>query len=752
MTKNFAYRLLHHKQKKLKKRKGEFKKPSFLFVLLAFLSAGLIGLGFWLFQDLPSPKKLSSGEFPTSTQIFDRSGRLLYEIYAEQNRTPIKLTEMPEEIKQATIAIEDKDFYEHKGLVLRGISRALYNIVFRRTVQGGSTITQQLIKTTLLTPERTIRRKIREAILAWLTETIYPKDEILEMYLNHIPYGGTAYGIEQATKHYFGKKTAELNLAEAALLAGLPAAPTKYSPFGANPQLAKTRQKQVLQRMVEDGYINQKEADEASETELQYISQKTDIKAPHFVMYIKDLLVQEYGQAMVEQGGLRVTTSLDWEIQQFSQEIVASRTAELKTSRVSNGAALVTKPDSGEILAMVGSRDYFDKDNDGNVNLTISLRQPGSSIKPINFATGLINGHTPATLFLDIPTCFNAPGQPKLYCPHNYDHQFHGPVELRFALGNSYNIPAVQMLALNGVKAMMATAKMMGITTWQDDSSQYGLSLTLGGGEVKMTEMAVAFGVFANLGEKVALQPILKIEDYQGKVYQEFKPQEIIKERVISPEAAYLISHILADNQARTAAFGPSSQLVIPNHRVAVKTGTTDHPQGPRDNWTIGYTPSYLVTAWVGNNDNSPMNPSLVSGVTGAAPIWHQITSFVLQDEPDEFWEQPENIVQAAACTWHLANKPKEGEEPSQECRGREELFIKGTEKNQSVSWVEKKEIWIDKETNQPPEEGKTDNLELREHLIGHSPFGEEYCLTCPHDKEKPMVVNLDENLMVKDR
>lgn len=751
MLKTNALRLIDQKQKKLEKKfKANPRLRILFFLSLPFIVVGLAFL-VYIFKDLPSPTKLSRGEFPTSTLIFDRNDTLLYEIYTEQNRTPIKLEELPDYVKQATIAIEDKDFYKHRGLAFRGITRAIYNIVFKRKLEGGSTITQQLVKTALLTPERTIKRKIREAILAWLTEIIYSKDEILETYLNHVPYGGTAYGIEQAGRHYFAKSAKDLTLAEAALLAGLPAAPTRFSPFGAQPQLAKQRQEQVLMRMKEDGYITPEQAEEAFQQELNYPPQTTNIKAPHFVMYVKDLLVEKYGQKLVEQGGLRVTTSLDWEMQKFAEETVASETAELKNMRVSNGAAMITKPPTGEILTMVGSKDYFDEEIDGNVNVATSLRQPGSSIKPINYATGLVNGHTTATLFLDRPLCFRAPGQPSLYCPHNYDGKFHGPATMRYALGNSYNIPAVEMLAINGIEAMMATAKMMGITTWSEDSSRYGLSLTLGGGEVKMTEMAVAFGVFANMGKKVDLHPILKVEDYRGTVYEEFLPDQVEKELVLTPAVAYLISHILSDNQARSAMFGSRSQLYIPGHRVAVKTGTTDHPRGPRDNWTIGYTPSYLIISWIGNNDNSSMNPYLVSGVTGAAPIWNKMTSRVLENVPDEFWDKPANIVTAPTCTWERV--PNEGEEKTEEipseCHGGEELFIQGAEKNQSITWIEKKEIWIDKETGRPPEEGKTDNLELKEHLIGHDPFSEEYCLTCPHEGEKPVVVTVDKHLFV---
>ncbi|OGD63682.1 hypothetical protein A2160_04510, partial [Candidatus Beckwithbacteria bacterium RBG_13_42_9] len=645
----------------------------FIFGLLCFL--GSLSF-FYVFKDLPSPTKLSQGQFPVSTQIFDRNGKMLYEIYAEQDRTPVKLSDLPDYLKKATISIEDKDFYRHRGFAYRGIIRAAYYTLFRKDLQGGSTITQQLIKTALLTPERTVQRKIREALLAWAVEIIYSKDEILEMYLNHVPYGGTAYGIEQASQRYFGKHAMDLNLAEAVLLAGLPQAPTTFSPFGANPELAVQRQKQVLQRMVEDGYITDQQRKAAEETKLTFAPQRTDIQAPHFVLYVKDLLVTKYGQQMVEQGGLRVTTTLDLDLQNQAQASLSAEVKQLEKLNVTNGAALVTKPRTGEVLAMVGSRDYFDTEHDGNVNVTIRLRQPGSSIKPLNYALGLLSGYTAGTMFLDIPICFMVEYQPS-YCPKNYDGNFHGPVTMRQALANSYNIPAVKMLALNGVENMITTASAMGITTW-DDPSHYGLSLTLGGGEVKMVDMAVAFGVFANQGRKVDLNPILKIEDYQGKILEKYEPenQPAAGKRVLPAEVTYIISNILADNGARSAAFGPSSQLVIPGKTVSVKTGTTD---SLRDNWTIGYTPSYLTAVWVGNNDNSPMNPYLVSGITGAAPIWNDIMSTVLAHQPNESFNKPENIVSQPIC--YYAPNPSDPNAPPSNCQG-QELFIKGTERN----------------------------------------------------------------------
>ncbi len=684
-----------------------------------------------LLKDLPSPTTLKKPNYPVATKLFDRNGKLLYEIYAEQKRTPIKLENVPKHVIQASIAIEDKNFYRHTGLDLTGISRAFFKTIFKKDLQGGSTITQQLVKNALLSPERTLRRKIREALLAFTTEVIYSKDQILEMYFNYVPYGGTAYGIEEASQLYLKKSIKDVNLAEAAFLAGLPASPSRYSPFGANPELAKKRQKQVLKRMLEEKYISEEEINKALEYKLTFSQPEQDIKAPHFVMYVKDLLVEEYGQRMVEQGGLRVTTSLDLDIQEFTQATIASQVAELENMRVSNGAALVTKPPTGEILAMVGSRDYFNEEIDGNVNLTTSLRQPGSSIKPINYAVGLLKGFTPANLFLDIPTCFAVPGQP-LYCPRNYDGSFHGPVQMRFALGSSYNIPAVKMLAMNGIDAMMATASAMGISTW-NEPSRYGLSLTLGGGEVKMTEMATAFGVFANQGKKIELNPILKVSTYEGKLLQEqdFEKHPPSGEKVLPPEVTYLTSHMLLDNNARTPAFGANSELVIPNHSVSVKTGTTDDL---KDNWTIGYTPSYLTATWVGNNDSSPMHPYLVSGVTGAAPIWNDIMSYVLKDQPDEWPKKPENIIGRNVCT----SAANEGEK----CNGRFEYFIKGTEDNMLNGEMEKKEIWIDKTTNLPPEPGQTENLELREHFVVSDYFVKDYCVSCPQEDKEPVIIN----------
>ncbi len=689
-------------------------------LLAVFLLSGLFVFWF-IFKDLPLPTKLASYPFPASTQILDRHGELLYEIYAEKNRVPIKMEDLPEYIKWSTVAIEDKNFYKHRGFAWEGIIRAAFNIVFRRSLQGGSTITQQLVKNALLTQQRTLRRKIREAILATTAEMIYSKDQILEMYLNQVPYGGTAWGIEAAAQTYFGKHAKDLSLGEATLLAGLPAAPTRFSPFGAHPEEARRRQELVLSRMVEDGYITEEEKQQALEEELHFAPAAVSIKAPHFVLYVKELLVEKYGQREVEQGGLKVTTSLDLDLQDFAQETVATEVARLENQnlKVTNGAALITNPKTGEILAMIGSHDYFDEEHDGRVNVTLRPRQPGSSIKPLNYALAINKKViTPATVLNDAPTCFSVPGQ-QLYCPVNYDGTFRGPTQARFALGNSINVAAVKVLTLNGLEDFVAKAKEFGITTFEDPS-QYGLSLTLGGGEVKMADMATAFSVFANLGIRQDLYAIEKVEDLNGKVV--YQHEEVEGPRVLPMEVAYLISHILLDNHARSAAFGTGSYLVVKNHpEVSVKTGTTNDK---RDNWTIGYTPSRLVAVWVGNNDNTPMS-YVASGITGASPIWNEIIGYALKDMEEEWPIKPEGVVGAQVCS--LTGKAPNPEAP---CETRFEYFLEGTVPSETENL--KAFIEVDKTTNQmATEKTLPENRELQEHQVVFDPLGTPYCLDC---------------------
>ena len=677
----------------------------------------------WFFtKDLPSPKQLDSRQIPQTTKILDRNGKLLYNVYTDQNRTLVPLTQIPENLKKATIAIEDKDFYKHKGFDVYGITRAFRKTVFEGQVQGGSTITQQLVKTAFLSPERTVDRKLKELYLAFRVEMAFGKDKILEMYLNQVPYGGTAFGVEAASEQYFGKNVRDLDLAQSALLAALPAAPSYYSPFGQDPRRAVARQHLVLNRMVEEGYIKKDEAERAKAEELNLQSSVVDIKAPHFVMFVREYLAQKYGETVAAQGGLKVTTTLDLDTQEEAQKIVRDNIDKLKNYNVGNGAALVTKPKSGEILAMVGSKDFFDKSTDGNVNVTIANRQPGSSIKPINYATALERKLiTPATIILDVPTTFS--GGPKPYHPVNYDGRFHGPVSVRNALGSSYNIPAVKVLAINTVGEMIKQARKMGITTFEDES-RYGLSLTLGGGEVKMTEMATAFGVFANSGERIDLTPVLKVEDSRGRALEEFKQKS--GEKVLSAETSYLISSILSDNGARSAAFGGASQLVVKSKTVAVKTGTTDDK---RDNWTLGYTPTYLVAVWVGNNDNKPMNPAITSGVTGAAPIWNGIMGFVLRDARNESFKTPSGIVSREVCTLT-------GGQKNESCQNRFEYFISGTEPKQDT--FKKTKVWVDKGTGQIVEPGAP-NAEEREEIVIQDPYAKkDFCASCPRPDASP--------------
>lgn len=706
-------------------------------LLLAILVAA-VGV-VYLLRDLPSPTKLTSSEnYAVSTQIFDRNGTLLYEIFGDENRTPIVLDDLPPYVAQATIAIEDKNFYRHFGFDVTGITRALLNNLQGDSVVGGSTITQQLVKNALLSNEKSLQRKVKEGILAVLTEVIYTKDDILEMYLNYISYGGTAVGIEAASQQYFDKSAKDLTLAEAALLAGLPQAPSRYSPFASDSKAAKDRQAEVLRRMVEDGYITPLQAEEAKSQVLNYALKKTDIQAPHFVFFVRDLLYDKYGVETVEKGGLRVTTTLDLELQNAAQASLSAELDQLQRYRVGNGAAMITKPSTGEILAMVGSKDYFDSANDGQVNVTLAQRQPGSSIKPIMYATAFQNRLlNPGSTLLDIPTCFQVPGQ-KEYCPKNYDGSFKGPVTIRQALGNSLNIPAVKALKLIGVENFITQAQRMGITSWVDPS-RYGLSLTLGGGEVRMIDLAQAFSVLANQGVKVPLTPILEIKDYRGNVIEktdlEERRQDLaalttyedIEEqggltRVMNRAPAYLAAHIMQDNSARQAAFGPRSQLVIPNQIVSAKTGTTNDL---KDNWTVGFTPEYLVITWVGNNDGSPMNQALVSGITGAAPIFNDIMSFVLRNQESQWLDKPIDVLSGVLCSTGMP--PQAG----QECQsiGTELYWRDGLP---SLARQERKNTWIRPETGLPPRPGESvDGLVLEERTFYQDPVTPEYCVDC---------------------
>lgn len=646
-----------------------FAKISFLSLLTLFIIF-IVSIPLFAFN-LPSPDKVVRRE-GFSTKILDRNGEVLYDIYENQRRTPVSLNDIPLYLRQATVAVEDKNFYKHQGFDVTGYLRAIFNIVVRHKLQGGSTLTQQLVKNTLLTSERTLFRKIREFILAIQIERKYTKDEILQMYLNEAPYGGTAWGVEAASELYFGKSVKDLNLIESAILAGLPQRPSVYSPYSSTPKAYVDRTKSVLRRMREDGYITKEQEDEAVKQleNVQFKPKETGFKAPHFVQYVQKVLEEKYSEDVVTRGGLKVTTTLDLKLQEKAQDIVKEEIAKVEKLNITNGAAVVLDPETGEILAMVGSKNFSDPNYDGQVNVTLSLRQPGSAIKPITYAAAFKKGYTPSTLLMDVPTEFGTGQGGKPYKPVNYDGKYRGPVQVRYALGNSLNIPAVKMLALVGIENTLRLAYDLGINSLEptrDTLSKVGLSLTLGGGEVRLLELTNAYCAFANQGYRVDPVAILKVEDLNGKVLEEVKPKK--SKSVISPQVAYLIANILSDNDARKDVFGPNSLLNIPGRTVMVKTGTTNDK---RDNWAIGGNTQVMVGVWVGNNDNSEMK-QVASGVSGASPIWRRILLEALSGKPNIGFERPDGIetVDVDIVSGYRSHDGF----PS-----RPEIFIKGTE------------------------------------------------------------------------
>ncbi len=624
-----------------------------------------------ILKDLPMPIDLVEKKQIVTTRILDRNGKVLFKLYEDENRTLVPLSKIPLHVRQATIAIEDKDFYKHHGFSITGILRAVTSNFQGKQIQGGSTITQQLVKLRLLSPVKTYERKIKELIISLLVEGTFTKDEILEMYFNEISYGGAIHGIEEASQKYFGKSASQLSLAEGVLLAGLPAAPSNYTPFGAHPELAYARQAEVLRRMVEDGYITKEQADAAAAETLNFKSDSIDILAPHFVMYVKELLANKYGEEMVNQGGLEVTTTLDLALQNQAQEIVTKEVTALQRLRIQNGAALVTNPQTGEILSMVGSKDYFDFEHDGQVNVTLRPRQPGSSIKPITYALALEKGKNIISQIQDTPVTYKLVGSPP-YSPKNYDGKYHGNVPLKQALASSYNVPAVKLLAELGVSNLIDKAQAMGISTWQD-RQRFGLSLTLGAGEVLMTDLAEVYGTFANQGTTIDLNPILEVKNKDGEtLYRNtcaLDGMGCAGVQSLDPNVAFLISNILSDNNARTPAFGAFSVLNIPKQQVAVKTGTTN---AMRDNWTVGYTNDRVVAVWVGNNDNTPMS-YVASGITGASPIWNEIMRLNLNENLPNVFATPSGVIAQNVCA-------RTGTLPCFGCQTTTEYFIEGTQ------------------------------------------------------------------------
>lgn len=670
-------------------------RPSLRTTIWALLVISpFIALWFFVLRGLPSPKELVTRDIEVSTKIYDRNGILLYKIYKEKNRTLVPLKDIPENVRLATLAAEDAEFYAHPGFSIKGMIRAIYRNLTRSELSGGSTITQQLVKNALLSSEKTIIRKLREIILAIEVEIAFSKDEILEMYLNEVSYGGTAYGVQEAARVYFDKDVQDLTLAEAALLAGLPKSPTRFSPFGPTPEQGMSRQKDIIHLMRINKFITEEQEEEALQEKLVFAQNRIDIKAPHFVMYVKKQLSEKYGEEVVEKGGLEVVTTLDYSIQKLTEEVVGQEVSKLKNLRVGNGASVVLNPKTGEILAMVGSKDYFDTANDGNVNVVTSPRQPGSSIKVINYAYALSNGYTPATIVSDSPVTFSVPGQ-EPYSPKNYDGSFRGKLSLRSAFAESRNVPAVKVLATYGVQKMIDLGQKMGITTWEN-RDRFGLSLTLGGGEVKLIDLARVYATVANYGKRPQLTSIIGIKNHKGKTLEKQEcidpdnppkiPELVAKlikrakaaeakiaaepcnqPQVIDKGVAFLLTDILKDNQARAPAFGRYSELVIPGHpEVAVKTGTSNDL---RDNLTIGYNQDYLVAVWVGNNDNSPMS-RVASGVTGASPIFNTIMSRLLVGTESKAWAPPEDVVKLGICSIT-------GTLPCKGCPTRSEWFLK---------------------------------------------------------------------------
>jgi 1A family penicillin-binding protein len=625
-----------------------FNKTFFKIVAILFLLGiiALFALFAWFSRDLPNPNQLLDRQVAQSTKIYDRTGQtLLYEIHGDQARTLVKLADIPNNVKWATIAVEDKNFYQHSGFSFAAILRtAVTDVLFHKSA-GASTLTQQFIKNAVLTNQKTFTRKIKELILAYKLEKKFTKDQILQMYLNEIPYGSTAYGVEAASQRYFKKDVKNINLAEAAVLAALPQSPTVYSPYGSHKELLIARQHFILDLMAQQGYITKDEAAAAKNETLKFATDSEKITAPHFVMYVKELLTEQYGEAMVEQGGLKIITTLDVSKQEAAEKSVndwwdRTKIIDKKTGQesmynsfgASNAALVSIDPKTGQVLAMVGSRDYFNNDIDGQVNIATSPRQPGSSLKPLVYSTLFLKGYTPNTILYDVTTNFSSdPNNP--YIPHDFTGNVLGPVSVRTALQGSLNIPAVKATYLAGLDNIVSLAKTFGYTTL-NDPDRFGLSLALGGAEVELLEHTNAYGVFAQEGVYHPYATILEVDDKDGKVLEKWQAQS---QTVLDQNIARETTDVLSDNNARAYMFGLHSNLTLGDRPVAAKTGTTNEYH---DAWQMGYTPSLVTGVWVGNNNNDKMK-SNSEAVNAAGPIWHQYMQNVLANTPVEQFNKP---------------------------------------------------------------------------------------------------------------
>lgn len=632
------------KSKKVKQRKNIWKE--FLFIITALILLAVGGALLWFSSiEIPDLASFDQRILGQSTKIYDKTGAiLLYDLNSNVRRTVVPFNQISDNVKHATLAIEDPEFYQHGGIKVTAIIRAfLANIESGNFSQGGSTITQQVVKNSLLTREKTITRKIKEAFLAIKLEKTLTKDQILNLYLNESPYGGTIYGVEEASHAYFNKSSKDLDVAESAYLASIPKSPTRYSPFGNYKDELDARKNLTLSKMKEVGYITDDEYQASKNEKVVFTSEQTGgIKAPHFVMFIKDYLQEQYGDKMLTEGGLKVTTTLDYDMQKKAEEILKTKTLEnAKNYHATNSALVAIDSKTGQILTMVGSRDYFDKEIDGNYNVATAKRQPGSSFKPIVYAKAFEMGYRPETILFDTETQFsttcaanNTTSDDPCYSPGNYDGKFRGPMTLRNALAQSINIPAVKLLYLVGVDNAISLAQKMGITTLID-RSRFGLSLVLGGGEVTLLDMTGAYSVFSDNGLKHQTTGILKVEDSSGKILEQYQDSS---EQVLEEDTAHLISDVLSDNVARTPVFTAVSSLYFPNRQVAAKTGTTNNY---RDTWVIGYTPQITVGAWTGNNDNTPIAQKVAGYIV--APMWHEFMNAILPTLPDERFPKPDD-------------------------------------------------------------------------------------------------------------
>jgi len=637
-------------------------KKRFLLKLAGLFILACLLLGVWglisvarMAQELPNPEEFIDGQITQSTKIYDRAGEvLLYEIHGDQKRTVIPFSDIPQYSKEATLAIEDQNFYHHAAMDWKGTLRALItNLTTGEMSQGGSTITQQLARNTFLTAEKTIQRKIKELILANWIEEKYTKDKILELYLNQIPYGTNAYGIESASQTYFNKSAKDLSLAESATLAAMIQAPSYYSPWGTHMEELINRKNYVLEQMNKLGFIDKQEEESAQKIKLVFASQNIGIiKAPHFVMMVEDYLIQKYGEDIVEKGGLRVITTLDWKLQQIAETAVengANRNTELYQGK--NAALVAQDPKTGQILALVGSKDYFDKSVDGNFNVAVQgLRQPGSSFKPFAYVTAFEKGYSPNTVIFDLPTEFSSytdvcrlvninynDENPLCFHPQNFDGDFRGPINLRNSLAQSINVASVKVLYLAGLNDTIKTAQNFGLTTI-NDPGRYGLSLVLGGGEVKLIDMVEAYSVFSQEGIKHNQAIILEVDSAKGDILEKYLDQAT---RVIDQQYPKLVNNILSDIDARAGLFQSSLNLtVFPGRDVALKTGTTNDY---KDAWTLGYTPSLTIGVWAGNSDNIPMQKHAGS-ILAAVPMWSEFMNAALQNYPMEFFNKPDGV------------------------------------------------------------------------------------------------------------